>query len=429
MITMVFEDEDYKNFLPLTHTRPVFECQSGMFTFLERVQRTYSNSRILLFAREYLTPTLRKRVSHPINKPEQVDDHALLFNGSLIVDDKIKELAEKKHATKNVLMIQNNRLAMGALSEEAAKKYGEELCKPLTKALLRKLSKECKTLNATNLPLMTFPWDLINQNSFLIKEDFAKARKPEYSGLLDEKAVVYGDKRDVYIGKGAFVEAFVVLDVRAGPVFIGNRTMVQAGSRITGPCCIGDKTIVAGGLIREGCSIGPVCRVGGEVEETIVQGYSNKYHTGFIGHAYIGEWVNLGAATTNSDLKNTYGNVTVRIDKERVKTKTSKMGCFIGDHAKTSIGTQIYTGKKIGVASHAHGFVKEDVPSFTIWAESLGAKNVELTLQSAIETQRRVFARRGVKQTREDTKLLQTLFKITAKERKEAGVKKAKFKF
>jgi len=429
MITIVFEDEYYKNFLPLTYTRPVFECRSGMFTFLERVKRTYSNSRILLFAREYLTPTLRKRVSHPINKPEQVDDHALLLNGSLIVDDKVKRLAEKKLATKNVLMIQNNRLVMGSLSEEAAKKYGEELCKPLTKALLRKLSKECKTLNATNSPLMTFPWDLINQNSFLIKKDYAKARKQESPGLLDEKAVVYGDNRNVYIGKGAFVEAFVVLDARAGPVFIGNQTVIQAGSRITGPCFIGDKTIVAGGLIREGCSIGPVCRVGGEIEETIVQRYSNKYHTGFIGHAYIGEWVNLGAATTNSDLKNTYGNVTVRIDKKRVNTKTPKVGCFIGDHAKTSIGTQIYTGKKIGVASHVHGFVEEDVPPFTIWAESLGAKNVELTLQSAIETQKRVFARRGVKQASEDIKLLETLFKITADERKEAGVRKATFRF
>jgi len=428
MITALFEDEDYKNFLPLTYTRPVFECRSGIFTFLERVQKAYSESRILLFTRPYLAPTLSKRVSHPVNKPKQIDDHMLLINGSLLVDEKLRKLAEKKLA-KNVLMLQNNRLAMASLSEEVARKYGEELCKPLSKALLRKLSKECKTLTAAKLPLMSFLWDLVNQNTDLIKKDYAEVDKRESEGLLDEKAIVYGDKRSVYVGKGAFVEAFVLLDAREGPVFVGNETLIHSGSRITGPSYIGDKTIVASGLIREGCSIGPVCRVGGEMEETIIQGYSNKYHTGFVGHAYIGEWINLGAATTNSDLKNTYGSVKVEIEKKRVDTKSMKIGCFIGDHVKTSIGTQIYTGKKIGVAAHVHGFVTEDVPSFTIWARSLGAKNVELSLQSAVETQKRVFSRRGVKQTREDIKLLETLFRITAKERKEAGVYRGKFKF
>jgi len=427
MITALFEDEDYKNLLPLTHTRPVFECRSGMFTFLERVQKTYSESRILLFAREYLAPTLRKRVSHPVNKPEQFDDHVLLVNGSLVVDEEVKRIVEKKLA-KNVLMLQNNRLALASLSEEVAKKYGEELCRPLTKAFLGKLSKECETLSVTNLPLMSFPWELVNQNSDLLKKDYAGVGKSESEGALDEKAAVYGDKRNVYIGKGSLVEAFTLLDAREGPVFVGNETVIHSGSRITGPSYIGDKTIIASGLIREGCSIGHVCRVGGEVEETIIQGYSNKYHTGFIGHAYIGEWVNLGAATTNSDLKNTYGNVKVRIEKKRVDTKNIKVGCFIGDNVKTSIGTQIYTGIKIGVASHVHGFVTEDVPSFTMWAKNLGAKNVELTCQSAIETQRRAFSRRGVKQTSEDIKLLETLFRITAKERKEAGVRKGRFK-
>jgi len=427
MITVLFEDEDYNNFLPLTHTRPVYECRSGMFTFLERVQKTYSDSKILLFAREYLLPTLQKRVSHPVNKPEQVDDQLLLINGSLMVDNALKRLASEK-LSKNVLMLQNNRLALASLGEEVATKYGEKLCKPLTKALLKKLSRECKTLKATNLPLMNFPWDLVNQNSDLLKRDYAETGKHECDGELDKRAAVYGDKRNVYIGKGSSVEAFVVLDARKGPIFIGNETLIQAGSRITGPAYIGDKTIVASGLVREGCSIGHVCRVGGEIEKTIMQGYSNKYHTGFIGHAYIGEWVNLGAATTNSNLKNTYGKVKVIIEKKRVDTQSTKVGCFIGDHAKTSIGTQIYTGIKVGVAAHVHGFVTQDVPSFTLWAKSLGAKNVELSLQSAIQTQKRVFSRRGIKQTKEDVKLLETLFKITVKERKEAGISGGEFR-
>jgi UDP-N-acetylglucosamine diphosphorylase/glucosamine-1-phosphate N-acetyltransferase len=430
MITVLFEDQDYQNFLPLTSTRPVFECRSGMFTFLQRAERKYSDSKILLFSREYLAPTLSQRVSHPINKLEQIDDHMLLINGSLIVNEETRRIAEKKLCVgKNVLMLQNNRLAMAYLSEEIAKKYEGELCKPLSKSLPAKLSKECRILNATNLPLMNFPWDLVNQNGTLLRSDYAEMGKQESEGLLDEKAAIYGDKRNVHVGKDSAVEAFSLIDARDGPVFIGNETMVHSGSRLTGPCYIGDKSIIASGLIREGCSLGPVCRVGGEVEETIVQGYTNKYHTGFVGHAYVGEWVNLGAATTNSDLKDTYGTVRVETNKKRVDTGSTKVGCFVGDYVKTSIGTQIYTGKKIGVAAHVHGFVTKDVPAFSIWARSLGAKNVELSLDSAVETQKRAFSRRGVKQTSEDIKLLETLFKITAKERKEAGVRKGKFKF
>jgi len=429
MITALFEDEEgYRNFLPLTHTHPVSELRSGMFTFLERAQKTYAESRILLFTRKYLEPTLSKRVSQPVNKPAQIDDHVLLFNGSLIIDEKVRGLAEKKLA-KNTLMLQNNRLAMAALTESVARKYGKELCNPLTKVLLRKLSKECKTLTATNLSFLNYPWDLVNQNSNMLKKDYAeKVVERGSEGLLNEKAVVYGDKRNVYLGKDAVVEAFALLDAREGPIYIGNQTVIQSGSRITGPAYIGDNSIIASGFIRKGCSIGAVCRVGGEVDNTIIQSYSNKYHTGFIGHAYIGEWVNLGAATTNSDLKNTYGNVKVEINKKRIDTGSTKVGCFMGDHAKTSIGTNIYTGIKIGVASHIHGFVTEHVPSFTIWAKSLGAKNVELSLKSAIQTQKRVFSRRGVKQTREDIQLLETLFKITAKERRAANVRKGMFK-
>ncbi len=426
MIVALFEDEGYENLLPLTYTRPVFECRSGMFTFLERAQRFYPESQFLLFTRNYLVPTLRKRVSHLVNEPDAVDNDVLLINGTFVLDDEAKQLIEKKLA-KKVLITQKGRMVLAHLSEDVARNHIEELCSPLKSLTLKKLMKKCETIEASNLPLLTYPWDFVNKNAELIKKDYTASRKKESEGTVDRRATLYGDKKDVHVGKGAFVEAHVTLDARDGPIFIGNETIVHTGSRISGPTYIGDKTIIPSGLIREGCSIGHVCRVGGELEETIIQGYTNKYHTGFIGHAYIGEWVNVGAATTNSDLKNTYGTVHVKTRRKNVDTGQTKVGCFIGDHAKTSIGTQIYTGKKIGVASQVHGFVLKDVPSFTIWSESLGSKPVELYLESAIETQKRVLSRRGVKQTREDTELLKKLFEITAQERKKAGVVKKKF--
>jgi UDP-N-acetylglucosamine diphosphorylase/glucosamine-1-phosphate N-acetyltransferase len=426
MIVALFEDEVYASFLPLTYTRPVFECRSGMFSFLERVQRMFSESSFLLFARDYLVPTFRRRVSCSVNELNSIDDDVLLINGTLILNEKAKRLIEKKLG-KNVLIMQQGRMALAHLGERFARKHGEELCKPVTHLASKKLSRDCKTLESSSLHLLAYPWDLINSNAELIENDYSELGKKGCEGTMDDRVTVYGDEKKVYIGEESFVEASVTLDARDGPIYIGSETVVHAGSRISGPTCIGDKTIITSGLIREGCSIGHVCRVGGELEETIVQGYSNKYHTGFIGHAYIGEWVNLGAATTNSDLKNTYGTVQVATGGKKVDTGQKKIGCFIGDHAKTSIGTQIYTGRKIGVASHVHGFVAEDVPSFTIWAKSLGAKSVELELESAIKTHERVLSRRHVKQTKEDVTLLKKLFEITAGERKEAGVVKKRF--
>jgi len=426
MIVALFEDAAFENFLPITYTRPVFECRTGMLTLLERVQRFSQASRFMCFTRSYLAPTLKKRVPCPVNDLETIDDDLLLINGTLIMNEKTSQLLRKKFA-RNTLMIQDRRVAAARLSQNIAQDYGDELCKPISSQGVTTLSRKCKSVKASNLPLLNYPWELVSHNAELIKQDYRDFGKRESEGTVDNKATIYGKAVDVYIGKDAFVEAHVTLDAREGPIFIGDETNVQSGSRITGPTYISDKVTVRSGLVREGCSIGPVCRIGGELEETIIQGYTNKYHTGFIGHAYIGEWVNLGAATTNSDLKNTYGTVQVAVRGKNVDTGSAKVGCFIGDHAKTSIGTQIFTGKKIGVASHVHGFVTRDVPSFTIWSESLGSKPAELYLNSAIETQRRVLSRRNVEQTKEDVELLKKLFEITAKERKESGVIKRKF--
>jgi len=426
VIIAPFEDEFYENFFPLTYTRPLYECRTGMLTFLERVQRLFQASRLICFTRNYLEPTLKKRIPHSVNNPDAIDDEVLLINGTLIMNAETKRLIDKK-LPGNAAMIQDGRIACARLRQNISREYTRELCRPLTSPSIERLLKKSKQLNVSNLPLLNYPWELVNHNTELIREDYRIIGKKESEGAIDNKAAIYGNEDDVYVGKGSFIEAHVTLDARDGPIFIGNNTNVHSGSRISGPTYLGDKVTILSGLIREGCSIGSVCRVGGELEKTIIQGYTNKYHTGFIGHAYMGEWVNIGAATTNSDLKNTYGNVQVDIKGKNVDTGSTKVGCFIGDHAKTSIGAQIFTGRKIGIASHVHGFVTKDVPSFTIWSESLGSKPAELYLQSAIETHKRVLARRNVKQTKEDVELLKKLFEITAKERKKAGVVKKRF--
>jgi UDP-N-acetylglucosamine diphosphorylase/glucosamine-1-phosphate N-acetyltransferase len=399
-----------------------------MYSFLERIEKAFPESRLILFTRDYLAPTLKKRVNYPVNQPDKIDENILLINGTLIADEKVKQLIKKK-LQGNVLIMQHGRLALAHLTEDLAKKHARELTRPIAQSFEKKLTKKCSVLKFEEFSLFDYPWELVNNCSELTKKDYAELGKLESEGSVDTYVAVYGEIEKVHVGKDSVIEAFVTLDTRNGPIYIGKGCCVHSGSRITGPAYIGDKTVIASGLVREGCSIGPVCRVGGELEKTVFQGYSNKYHNGFIGHAYIGEWVNIGAGTNNSDLKNTYGNVQVATAGKKVDTGFAKVGCFIGDHVKTSIGTLVSTGKKIGVASHVHGFVADDVPSFTIWAKSLNAKPAELKLESAIKTQKRVFERRGVKQTKEDVALLRKLFEMTAAERKRTGVVKGEFAF
>ena len=153
---------------------------------------------------------------------------------------------------------------------------------------------------------------------------------------------------------------------------------VHPFTRIEGPCYIGPKCILLGAKCREGMSIGPMCRVGGEVEESIIQGYSNKYHDGFLGHAYVGEWVNLGALTTNSDLKNDYSSVSVVLDgKAPIDTGSTKVGSIIGDHTKTSIGTLLNTGSFVGAMALLLATGKplpKHIPSFAWFIEGVVSK-------------------------------------------------------
>jgi hypothetical protein len=181
--------------------------------------------------------------------------------------------------------------------------------------------------------------------------------------------------------------------------------------------------------IIEASYIGYNCRVAGEVEHSIISDYTNKTHAGFVGHSYVGEWVNIGAMTTTSDLKMTYGNIKMNSGKDKVDTGQNKIGSFLADMVKTSIGTLIYSGRRIGVSSHLHGLVTQDVPSFTIYGTSLGVRNVELKLDSIIETQKKMMGRRKQIMSKAYEQMIKDVFATTAADRKQCGVRKGKFAF
>jgi bifunctional UDP-N-acetylglucosamine pyrophosphorylase/glucosamine-1-phosphate N-acetyltransferase len=238
------------------------------------------------------------------------------------------------------------------------------------------------------------PWDLLIANREALESEVGE---PSVRGDVSGLAHLEGP---VVVEEGAVVKPYTVIE---GPAYIGR------GSRIFSA------------QIRPGCSIGEVCRIGGEVEASIFHPYSNKRHYGYIGHSYIGEWINLGAGTTNSNLKNTYGEIRVTINNTRINTGRIFVGCFMGDHVKTAIGTLVFSGKRIGVASHLYGLIKKDIPSFT---SCFNDEMTEIYLDSAVETARRMMRRRGKELSRSYEEMLRSLFELTADERRLSNVRR-----
>jgi UDP-N-acetylglucosamine diphosphorylase/glucosamine-1-phosphate N-acetyltransferase len=198
----------------------------------------------------------------------------------------------------------------------------------------------------------------------------------------------------VYCEGGAHIEPFVVLDATAGPILICRGATISSFTRIAGPCYIGENAIVVGDAIRA-CSIGETCKVRGEISNSIMLGYSNKGHTGFVGHSYLGRWVNLGAVTTTSNLKNTYGSVQMWTPGGMRDTGCQFLGTLFGDHVKTGIGTMLTTGTVIGVGANIFGgrLGSKVVPPFG-WGD--GEPWDAYDLDKFIEVAGRMMARRHV---------------------------------
>jgi UDP-N-acetylglucosamine diphosphorylase/glucosamine-1-phosphate N-acetyltransferase len=267
----------------------------------------------------------------------------------------------------------------------------------------------------------THLWELIDANPRMIEDD-AHLLANEWPSVLDysvgEGVTVYAPEQ-VLVAESAQVDGQVCLDAREGPILIGENVRILAHTRIEGPAAICNGAQIVGGRIRGGTTIGPHCRVGGEVEASIFQAYSNKYHDGFIGHAYVGEWVNLGALTTNSDLKNNYGPVRVVFPSGTVDTGMSKVGCVLGDHVKTGIGTLLNTGTVVGFATNIFGGgmpSDKHIPSF-MWGGMHGFE--EFHLERAKQVAAAVMPRRDRQFTPAVAELFDYLFNRTQPHRTE----------
>lgn len=239
---------------------------------------------------------------------------------------------------------------------------------------------------------LTEVWDLVGQLSVQLADDIPLAGG-RLSGGAMENATVMG-RGGVYCETGASIEPFVVFDASDGPILVRRGARIASFTRIVGPCYIGRDAVIVGDAIRA-CSIGDVCKVHGEIAGSVMLGHSNKGHTGFVGSSYIGRWVNLGAGTTTSNLKNTYGDVQVWTPAGLRNTGLQFLGALIGDHGKTGIGTMLTTGCVVGAGANifGSGVTPKRVPPF---AWGAGEPYDRYEAGKFIEVAQRMMARRHV---------------------------------
>ncbi|HIF32984.1 MAG TPA: hypothetical protein EYG57_08780 [Planctomycetes bacterium] len=402
-------------FYPLVLSRPIWELRCGITSLAEKLIAKTGAMETACFVPPYMADAYREQSQWQVNDPASLTgDDLLLLNPRLKADDfdieSVGSALISFNESGDCLFVRIPKEKLDHLNTESIDALIESAREALPAA-----DKSPATWDYT--------WELVLANADQITSDFAAAgRSGIHSDSIEDPFVVRGNKDDVYIGAGTCIHPMVVIDAEHGPVFIDEEVEIHPFSRVEGPCYIGKKSILLGAKCREGNSIGPVCRIGGEVEESIIQGYSNKYHDGFLGHAYVGEWVNLGALTTNSDLKNDYSNVSVTLDgRTPIDTGSTKVGALIGDHTKTSIGTLFNTGAYVGAMAVIAATGKplpKFIPSFAWFLEGVVTKG--FGKKKLFETAATVVSRRGREWSAAQVSMWEEIFKITASPRLEA---------
>src|SRR5438067_1129333 len=338
MRVCVFEDAGVTNLEPMTLTRPVFDLRCGARTLLERQQQLVGGSAGALVRPEIADLC---RLMHP---GMVVNDADWLSSGPVL-------LVNGRWLPHPGPLPSPGPGEIGLLGDEVAyvwlsKTDAADLTKPDLQWRLQEW-KQTLRQRPTGGHLIEYPWDLVDRNGEALEHDW-QHYCDEWGGMARRAyAAVVGPPERFIADPEACIEPLVVVDTTHGPVLVDRGAVVKAFSRLEGPCYVGPDTQVLGAQVR-GSSLGPQCRVGGEVECTIVQGHSNKAHDGFLGHSYVGEWVNLGAGTQVSDLRTDYGPISVSIAGRKVETGLIKVGAYLGDHTKTSINTLFNQGTVAG---------------------------------------------------------------------------------
>lgn len=404
----MYEDEEWGKFAPLSCTRHLAHIPWGTRTLAESWTSLASPRDVVLWGRQGAVLSDDESAKSYNATPE---GDALFVNARLRPRESLWAMLERPGSFAalsggKVLALKGNARALAP--------------GVLTGRKLEKLAKEMDTIELGADAEFRGPWQLVETNGMAIVE---QAEHFEEALELPEKAVLRGPASNLRLHGTVEVEGHVAFDTRLGPIVVREGTTIDSFSRISGPCYVGPNSRIRSALVRGGTSLFEGCAVGGEVENSIMLAHSNKAHLGYVGDSIVGEWVNLGAGCEFSNLKNTYGSVRVESGGKRIDTGMLKLGPMIGDMAKVSIGALVFAGKSVGVSSHVVNLVDRNVPGFTYFDGASG-KKVEILVDSAIETQKRMMERRGMTLSKARETMIRRLFRETRPERRKAGVRR-----
>ena len=386
MNTILF-DYNIKSFLPLTFTRPIAELRVGIFTIKEKWN--YYFNKISIKTEAYLSDKF----------PIKTIDNNLWINAQVLPNSAI--VKEIKNLKDNQVLMKDD-LPIAFLGEQ----YDY-------------FSLHKKQIES-NISVLKNIYDIFLQNESEIKEDFEIITQGRVSQELSESNHLLGDDQQIFIEKDAKVEC-AILNTNDGPIYIGKNAEIMEGSLIKGPFAMCEHSVVKmGAKIYGPTTLGPVCYVGGELNNVVITGYSNKVHDGFLGNSVIGEWCNIGADTNNSNLKNNYADVKLwsYTANQFLNTGLQFCGLIMGDHSRCGINTMFNTGTVIGVNTNIYGagFPRNFIPSFS-WGGASGFSTYKIN--KACEVAKKVMIRRGIDFDEKDKKILSHVFELTKVYRKD----------
>jgi UDP-N-acetylglucosamine diphosphorylase/glucosamine-1-phosphate N-acetyltransferase len=389
---ILFDDSNRENLLPLTFTRPVSEIRVGITKIKEKWELLTgldcSDLTVDYLSKKF--PVKYKNINCYVNSSVIPDEGLLKRIEGLGVD----EMLVNEDIV--IAFITRNPISFDMINEDSGyKRHGYGL--------------EFKSIR--NL------WDIFILNDATMRDDYQRLTNGRKSLAISSTNTILG-KENIFIEAGAKIEA-AIINASTGPVYIGKDAEIMEGSIVRGPLAMCEhSTLKMGAKIYGATTIGPYCKVGGEVNNSIFTGYCNKAHDGFLGNSVLGEWCNLGADSNNSNLKNNYATVKLYnyTASHFVDTKLQFCGLFMGDHSKCGINTMFNTGTLVGVSANIFGagFVRNVIPSFS-WGGASGY--IDYKLDKAIETAEIVFRRRGLIFSDLDKEIFQEVFKLTEKHR------------
>lgn len=393
----IFENNLALNLEPITLTRPAFDVRCGLYTCIERLNFLLPDDNIHLVVRSELEEITKETFpGYSVNFPTVEKGIWLLGNVLWSIED--IETVKKQQDT----VFYNNDISIAAnLSQKEAQSW-MDAGGPVENDL------QCNNIKSDlNADVIEYLWQAITLNIEQINKDLKFLSG--YTVPNSEATLI--NSKNVYAHHSAMISKGAVVDASHGPVVIASDVHINPLTYLKGPLYLGENCVVEPfAQLKGGCSIGPVCKLGGELNSVIIQGWSNKVHEGHLGDAYLGQWVNLGAGTVNSNLKNNYSDISVMVNGKMTKTDSKHVGCFIGDHVKTAIGTRLNTGTVIGAGSNivSNKFPPKTIPPFS-WC--IGDKVKPARWDAFLATAKIVKSRRGLDLSSAEISLLDSIYR------------------